>query len=428
MIVQEEVFEKGHYDVIVAGGGVGGAAAAVQLARVGKKVMLIEKSQMLGGLATLGLINYFVPMCNGRGRQIIFGMCEEMLRLSVKYGYGGPHPDFVDGKIPDEKLAEYAAKGEKPPRYTARYSADIFALCLTEMCHDAGVDLMFDSVLSVPVTEKVGDAVHVLGVIIENKSGREYYTADEFVDATGDGDLMFRAGIPTAARGNFHTYIGKMITLNGCKKALEMNDIQYAVSGCSGGGSSLYGKGHPEGMPLYTGTSSEDVNTYLIRNQLEMLNKIKGSDRKSRNIVTLPGMCQYRTTRHIVGEYTLQENDVYRHFEDSVGAINDFDRRDFLFEIPYRSLVNRRADNVITCGRSAAGDGYAWDVLRVIPPAIISGQAAGFACAQAIDEKKPICEIDVKTIQKKLENANVAIHFDDADVPKNSDGTIEHND
>ena len=55
MILQEEIFEKAHYDIIVAGGGVGGAAAAVQAAREGKRVLLVEKSQKLGGLATLGL-------------------------------------------------------------------------------------------------------------------------------------------------------------------------------------------------------------------------------------------------------------------------------------------------------------------------------------------------------------------------------------
>lgn len=61
---------KGTYDVIVAGGGVAGVAAAVEAARDGKKVMLLEKSTRLGGLATLGLINLFVSMCNGRGKQI----------------------------------------------------------------------------------------------------------------------------------------------------------------------------------------------------------------------------------------------------------------------------------------------------------------------------------------------------------------------
>ena len=97
----EEMTERAHYDVLVAGGGLAGVAAAVAAARAGKRVLLLEKSQKLGGLATLGLINLFVPMCNGRGKQIIFGMAEEFLRLSIRNGYisplqkkhrFGPHP------------------------------------------------------------------------------------------------------------------------------------------------------------------------------------------------------------------------------------------------------------------------------------------------------------------------------------------------
>ena len=428
MILQEEIFEKAHYDIIVAGGGVAGAAAAIEAARAGKRVMLIEKSQKLGGLATLGLINLFVPMCNGRGKQIIFGMAEEFLRLSIKYGYGGIDPAFENGRIPDDKLAAYAAEGKKPPRYMTKYSAEIFALTLTELCHNEGVELMFDSVLSRPVTEETDGAVKLLGVVIENKSGREYYTADMFVDATGDGDLMYRSGVPTAERGNFHTYIGFRVSLDSCKKALESGNIGSAIGGCCGGGASLYGGGHPEGMPLYYGTSSGEVNRYLVTNQLQMLDKLKKEDRLSRDIVTLPGMCQFRTTRRIDGEYVLQESDTYRHFDDSVGAICDFDRRDYLYEIPYRTLFSRKASNLITCGRSAAGDGYAWDVLRVIPPAIISGQAAGLACANAIDEGVHICDIDIAKLQSRLEAEKVVIHFDDADIPRKSDDTIEHND
>ena len=75
------------YDVIVAGAGVAGIAAAVQAKRHGKSVLLLEKMLTLGGLATAGLINLFVPMCNGRGTQIIKGMCDEFLKLSISMGY-----------------------------------------------------------------------------------------------------------------------------------------------------------------------------------------------------------------------------------------------------------------------------------------------------------------------------------------------------
>ena len=69
-----------NYDIIVAGGGVAGIAAALASAREGKRVLLIEKSCILGGLATIGHINLFVPLCNGRGQQIISGMAEELLK------------------------------------------------------------------------------------------------------------------------------------------------------------------------------------------------------------------------------------------------------------------------------------------------------------------------------------------------------------
>ena len=70
-------------------------------------------------------------------------------------------------------------------------------------------------------------------------------------------------------------------------------------------------------------------------------------------------------------------------------------------------------DNLIAAGRITSGDGYGWDLLRVIPPAIITGQAAGVAAAIAIDDKKAVCDIDITKLQKILKSQNVMIHFDD---------------
>ena len=159
-----------------------------------------------------------------------------------------------------------------------------------------------------------------------------------------------------------------------------------------------------------------------------MLEKIKNDDRKSRDIAVLPGMAQFRTVRRIDGDYVLTEDDEYRHFEDSVGAICDFDRRDYLFEIPFRALVRKEYGNIIAAGRLAAGEGYAWDVIRVIPPAIITGQAAGVACSHAIDENSAISDINIAWLQRELENQNVIIHFDDEDVPEISENIHEYND
>ncbi|MBT6144972.1 MAG: FAD-dependent oxidoreductase, partial [Gemmatimonadetes bacterium] len=70
-------------DVIVAGGGIAGVAAAIAAARNGASVCLLEKSYGLGGLATLGNVTVYLPICDGMGRQVMGGLAEELLHLSV---------------------------------------------------------------------------------------------------------------------------------------------------------------------------------------------------------------------------------------------------------------------------------------------------------------------------------------------------------
>ena len=130
-------------------------------------------------------------------------------------------------------------------------------------------------------------------------------------------------------------------------------------------------------------------------------------------------MPQFRTTRHIKADYSLKMEDVYVHFDDSIGAINDFDHADKLFEVPYRAMINSEYPNLIAAGRCVSGEGFAWDILRVIPPAIITGQAAGAACAIAVSGDLAIDKVDISKLQNMLEKDNVMIHFDDSLVPEN---------
>lgn len=409
----EKIPKLAHYPLIVAGGGVAGIAAALAARRAGIRVLLIEKSVKLGGLATLGLINYFVPMCNGRGRQIIFGMAEEFFRLSIRYGYDSLPDAWQEGKQATRKTAL---------RYCTRYDPDIFSLALTELLHREGVEILYDSI----VVRTVMEGTHCSGVVTENKSGRGFYEADMVVDTTGDADLLRRSGVPVAERGNYYIMVGKQITLENCRKAVETADIRNAISAVSGGRVNLYGTNQPPQIPLFYGTRAEDVNQMLLLNQLELFEKLKKDDRKGRSVVTLPGMPQFRTVCRIEGDYILQESDVFRHFEDSIGAINDFDHRDALYEIPYRTLVRSGFDNLITAGRSAAGEGYAWDVIRVIPPAIITGQAAGNAAALALETKRAITQVDLAELQRRLTEQRVMIHFDDSLVPDGSWNRRDH--
>ena len=73
---------SGRYDVIVVGGGIAGIAAALAAARTGAKTLLLEKMYLPGGLATSGLVTVYLPLCDGKGTQVSFGLAEELLRLS----------------------------------------------------------------------------------------------------------------------------------------------------------------------------------------------------------------------------------------------------------------------------------------------------------------------------------------------------------
>ena len=397
---------KKEYDVIVCGGGVAGCAAAYSAAKRGKSVLLLEKTTILGGLATTGLVNLFVPMCNGRGKQIIFGLAEKWLRDSARYGYDTIPAPWKNGE----------PEGYTETRYVCRYSPYIFAFQLLEDMVSVGVDVLFDCIGIEPFLE--GDRCR--GVITESKSGLELYGCRVLIDTTGDADLLRAAGVPIRRGENFFSYFTKMVSLDSCKKAIEANDIDRLYSNFSGGGINLYGDNQPDDVPRWSGLTVEEVNDYFVRNQLLVLDKLKATAdrRRERDIATIPTMAQFRTTACIVGDAALTLDDAYNHHADSVCAINDFDNRDHLFEVRYGTLCRRDVPNILTAGRSASAQGYGWDILRVIPPAILTGQAAGEAAAIAVEDKTDVAFVDIQKLQGRLEESNVMVHFPDEYLPE----------
>lgn len=411
IILRQELTCRAHYDLIVAGGGVAGVAAALTARRRGLRVLLMEKSNILGGLATLGLVNFFVPMCNGRGKQIIFGLADEWYRESARYGYDYTPKDWCDGE-PDHPTQS---------RMVRRYSPYIFALQLLEMISLAGVDLWFDCIAAEPVMQ----GNRCLGVVTESKSGREYYRADIVIDATGDADLLRRCGVPVVLGRNYYTYIGKQITLESCRRAVESKDLDKAYSFIFGGSVNLYGEGQPKDKPLWSGTTVAEVTEYLIDSQLALLQRIKSQPRRERDIAMLPLMPNFRTTCRLNSDYTLRESDKDRRFEDSICLINDFDRRDYLYEVPLRCLTRRDYPNLFTAGRTISAEGYAWDVVRVIPPAIATGQAAGEIAALALEAGKGVGDVDISLLQRRLKSdGRLLIHCTDIETASQYDSKL----
>ena len=74
-----------HYDIAVCGGGIAGVAAALAAARRGMKTVLIEKTILPGGLATSGLVLVYLPLCNAKGTQMIYGIAEELFLAAAAF-------------------------------------------------------------------------------------------------------------------------------------------------------------------------------------------------------------------------------------------------------------------------------------------------------------------------------------------------------
>ena len=401
--------QSGNRRVVVCGGGVAGVAAALAARRGGASAVLLEKSCMLGGLATAGIINFFVPMCNGHGRQVARGMAGEFLRLSIRHGFD-TLPAYWRKRI--EAGDDAGAPDLAAPQLTTSFSAQIFALELLKLLLDEGVEVHFDELVC--GVDKDSDG-RIRAIECEDHGGRRRFEGDVFIDATGDADLCFRAGAPCESGANYFSYFGRKITIESCARAAASGNIADAYEGCSGGEASLTGYNHPEGMPTFRGGDPDDLSKFLRLNQLELLRKLESEDRRSREIVTLPTMPQLRTTRHLVGDATLTTDDKYRHQADSIATIPDFSDPTVLYEVPWRTLVRTGFPNLVAVGRCASATGYAWDILRVIPPAILTGQAAGTAAAIALAGacQPDLPSIDVAAVQRVLEANDSPAHIDE---------------
>ena len=398
--------------VVVCGGGVAGVAAALAARRGGASAILLEKGCLLGGLATAGIINFFVPMCNGRGRQVARGMAGEFLRLAIRHGFD-TLPEYWRRRLDGREGPEDSDGRERPPQLTTSFSAQIFALELLKLLLDEGVEVHFDELVCGVDMDSDG---RIRAIECEDHGGRRRFGGDVFIDATGDADLCFRAGAPCESGINYFSYFGRKITVGSCARAAASGNIADAYESCCGGDASLTGSNHPAGMATFRGGDPDDLSAFLRLNQLELLRKIEADDRRSREIVTLPTMPQLRTTRHLVGDATLTTDDAFRHQPDAIATIPDFCDPTVLYEVPWRTLVKTGFPNLAAVGRCASATGYAWDVLRVIPPAILTGQAAGTAAAIALSGSCPpdLPAIDVAALQRVLEASGSPAHFDES--------------
>ena len=381
-------------DVVVAGGGIGGVAAALAAARAGASVLLLERTCSLGGLATVGNVTVYLPIDDGRGRQVIGGISKELLDLSVAdlatpIGAARFADAPAEWRDPAATREQRAAVG----RFETGFNPASYALALEALLVREGVRLLYDTRVCAVLRED-GRITHL---VVENKSGRTAVACGAVVDATGDADVCFLAGEPTVSIDS-NVACGWFYTVqDGGSLRLHLSSHAFDKDATRGGGA--------EG-PFFRGDDARDVTAQVLASHgivRETLAKMRaehpGEDVQPINLATIP--C-FRMTRRLAGAYELTRSDDHRWFDDAVCLAPDWRLRGPVWSIPWRCLVATRTANLAVCGRCASWDISAWDAMRAIPVCAATGEAAGLGAALALRGDTPLSSFDARHLADEL--------------------------
>lgn len=415
-----------HAQVVVTGGGPGGIGAAVAAARGGVDVLLVEHYGFLGGMATAGEVNPFMPN-HLNGKSLDRGIFEEWVdRMEV---YGGIRSG---SRVFDPNVARLAAE---------------------DLCLEAGVRLLYHHrAIHAQVNNRLIEAV-----VLHSKSGLCAVTADTWVDSTGDGDVAALAGCGFEY-GNQETGDAQPMTL--CfKLKLDPQDVPAEWSGSTPFQAMLkfreqiqeaYQRGKADGRidcprenVLLFPCVEDDVvhfNTtrvilksgvngiQLSQAEIEGRRQMRQIYRVLRDEVPVFRHARFhsiapqigiRETRRIIGRQrvTLDDYEQCRTFDDGVARITypvDIHNpagtgtrivhlpKGRWYEIPWSSLLPRDIDNLVIGSRCISADHATHSSLRVMPPVCSLGQAAGTAAAMALESGCRVSQIDGIALRNRL--------------------------
>lgn len=381
-----------NYDTVVVGGGIAGISAALAAARNGSKTLLVEREFLLGGLATLGLVTIYLPLCDGLGKQVSFGIAEELLRLSVKHG--------DEGKSCPEWLGCGSKEKRMKKRFEIQYNPYVFAIEAEQLLKREGADIIFGTAVCDVITEK--DMIKYL--IVENRSGRSAIEVKNVIDTSGDAVICKLSGENTCTfkQGNVPA-AWCYVTENGTNnlKMLgfcdipdsEKTDVQIAQARRS---------------IRFSGLDADELTRLTLYSHKTLLDDFlkDGGLSPKRTISTIASIPQIRMTRRLDGAYTQDDSEMHKEFYDSVGLFSDWRKAGPVYELPFSALYGNKIKNLAAAGRCISVTDAMWDITRVIPVCAVSGEAAGTAAALG----NCFGEIDINALQSVLKNNGVVLH------------------
>ena len=437
-------------DIVVVGGGPAGLCAAVAAARGGAKVILVEKNAFCGGMATAGMVAPFMTCYDSGGdKMLIRGIFEELVERLIAVG-GAIHPSKVKSKT---AFTSYIDKGHV---HVTPFKAESLKIVADEMLAEAGVKILYHTQLV--DAESEGDKV--TRIIVAMKEGLASIRAKAFIDCTGDGDLAAKAGAAYTI-GNAQ---GKMqpatmfFTVGGVdvskvdediaknwdnfyrKDGINYRSLHWRVSEAREAGDWPLDR---VSIGLFRGVEEDEfsINTSRVMNidgtKSESLTEGEIAGRQQVRIIFnflkkyVPGFensrlilsgstLGIRETRHIQGIKTLTVDQILTCEvpEDSIMlAANSVDvhgkygpkSNEYItipegkcYGVPYGTMIPPVFSNLAVAGRPISADCEAAGAIRVMPPCMGIGQAAGTAVAMAVLGGYDLRTLDVKALREKL--------------------------
>ena len=406
------------YDLAVIGGGFAGVAAALAAARGGAKVLIVEKSNCLGGAAVNCLVNPFMPnrtKMDGAYVELSMGIFDEIL-----------------GRMRARNAMRWETFLEEELKFV-----------LSEMVLEAQIDLLFHAY----IFKVENDGGNVKSVTVATKSGEVTIKADYFIDATGDAQLAYLAGCPVVL-GREPDHLCQPMTLcfrvgnvdvekfnasrdrlrEAHRQSLEAGELINPRENILVFPTPIQNVLHFNTTRVVkkNPTSPEEVTEaeILARRQVyEIYEFMKqhADGLEDSFLMMTAAEIGVRESRMIVGDYVLTEQDCRNcvKFEDAIAACNyDIDIHNpegtgtshyyfpagEYYTIPYRSLIPKGAENVLVAGRCISSDHGAQASYRIMPVVCCIGEAAGSAVGLAVKQNCTVREVDVKELQNELKS------------------------
>ncbi len=400
---QKDIPSLGHYPLVVLGGGPAGVCAAIEAARNGTRVLLIEGSGMLGGMATTALVGPFMTNYDREGnRPTVGGLYREILeRLASRSGAILPE-DTDSPSIHTSFIKRYH-------RHVTPFDSFMLQIVLDEMVAEAGVEVL----LYTRFVDCVCENGKITSVILAALEGLRCVSADLFIDATGNADVAFSAGVPTW-KGEEESGVPQPGTL------------MFEVDGVSDEGYNAHAKrpGGPTGAVKAYRTPTEGIykinhlrvfntdatdSASMTRAHAEARRQVLESYEvlletpgfENARITQVAPVLGVRESRHIEGKYKITVDDVASgtKFEDRIAAYafgmdvhprNAEMKGNFKIEsanvyyVPYRAMLPEGCGNLLVAGKTVSCESQAAGGIRVMPCAMAIGQAAGAASAIAL--------------------------------------------